>query len=148
MPDQLRATGMSYSSLLSKWPPELAPHELREMTAKATTYAVSHGLQYLPPATTAVTSSTPATAVHAPITLFPSPFPRKLFEHARKLQRIYNVLYARISMDNRFLDNIVSEIGDTDDFIGRLWSLVDKDIIMVGDFFLGGSRRAWLVFRH
>jgi glutathione synthase len=126
---------MSYASLLSQWPPQLSNHELKELTSQAASYAVTHALQYLPPRTSADCSSTPASAIHAPMTLFPTPFPRKLFEHARKLQSIYNVLYARIAMDKEFIDDIMEGLGDPEDFVFQLWkhwkALGDEDIVQV-----------------
>jgi glutathione synthase len=50
--------------------------------------------------------------------------PRGLFEHAWKLQKAYNILYARIAMDESFLDRVMGEIegvGKVDDFVGTMW---------------------------
>jgi hypothetical protein len=86
------------------WPPELSKEQLETLTLYATTYALSHGLTYLPPGQQ---PETPTAAIHAPFTLLPSPFPRRLFEKARRLQRSYNILYARIAMDEEFLDRVM-----------------------------------------
>ncbi|KAF8585023.1 glutathione synthase [Ramaria rubella] len=107
---------------LPNWPPELSEECLESLTLLATTYALSHGLLYLP-----INDSpppAPTSAIHAPMTLFPTPFPRRLFTQAKKLQRIYNVLYARIAMDESFLDQVMGEVegvGKSDEFIGQLW---------------------------
>lgn len=106
----------------ASWPPSLPKEQLEALTLYATTYALSHGLLYLPPADRQPT--VPSAAIHAPISLFPSPIPRALFEHGRKIQRIYNVLYARIAMDDEFLDEVMGAekgVGKVDDFIGQLW---------------------------
>lgn len=102
------------------WPPELSKEQLEKLTLYATTYALSHGLSYLPAGRQPVI---PTAAIHAPFALFPSPFPRRLFEKARKLQRSYNILYARIAMDVEFLDQVVyaEGLGEADSFIGQLW---------------------------
>ena len=105
------------------WPPSLSPVQLEALTLYATTYAISHGLLYLPPAEHQPTI--PSAAIHAPVSLFPSPFPRKLFELALRLQNTFNVLYARIAMDDEFLDQIMGAetgVGKVDDFIGHLWT--------------------------
>ena len=109
-------------SPLKDWPPALTDAQLESLTLLATTYALSHGLVYLPVAT--VQPPAPTSTIHAPLALFPSPFPRRLFEHAQKIQRIYNVLYARVAMDEEFLDRVMGEVegvGKVDEFTGQLW---------------------------
>ncbi|PSR73740.1 hypothetical protein PHLCEN_2v10430 [Hermanssonia centrifuga] len=112
---------MTETPLIS-WPPELAEEQLTALTLQATTYALSHGLVYLPIAKTQPPA--PTSTIHAPLALFPSPIPRKLFEQARALQRIYNVLYSRVATDVQFLDNVMGEVegvGKVDEFTGQLW---------------------------
>ncbi|KAF9478219.1 glutathione synthase [Pholiota conissans] len=106
----------------ASWPPTLSNGQLEALTLYATTYALSHGLLYLAPAQRQPTI--PSAAIHAPISLFPSPVPRALFDNGRRLQRIYNVLYARIAMDDEFLDEVMGAekgVGKVDKFIGELW---------------------------
>jgi hypothetical protein len=106
----------------ASWPPALTQPQLEALTLYATSYALSHGLLYLPPADRQ--PIVPSSAIHAPISLFPSPVPRKLFEQGQRIQRIYNVLYSRITMDDKFLDEIMGAetgVGKVDDFIGQLW---------------------------
>lgn len=114
---------MASKSILSEWPPSLSKDQLEALTLYATTYALSHGLLYLPP--TLPQPPAPTASIHAPLSLFPSPFPRRLFQQAQKLQSTYNVLYARIAMDEEFLDNVmgaVHGVGQVDDFVGTLWT--------------------------
>ncbi|KIM43057.1 hypothetical protein M413DRAFT_69714 [Hebeloma cylindrosporum] len=106
----------------ASWPPSLTVDQLENLTLYATSYALSHGALYLPPAEPQPT--VPSAAIHAPISLFPSPFPRQLYEQGRRIQRTYNVLYSRIAMDTEFLDKIMGAeegVGKVDDFIGQLW---------------------------
>jgi glutathione synthase len=113
---------MSSKFSYAKWPPVLSTAQLEALTLYATTYALSHGLLYLPVALPQPPA--PTSAIHAPLSLFPSPMPRGLFERARKLQKAYNVLYARIAMDVHFLDRVMGEIdgvGKVDDFVGTMW---------------------------
>ena len=49
------------------------------------------------------------TAVTAPVTLYPSLFPRTCFEEARALQQAYNELYACLSDDDHWLGRILQE---------------------------------------
>ena len=131
---------MQASFDFSSWPPPLSPVQLEALAIHATTYAISHGLLYLPPAQRQ--PITPSSAIHAPVSLFPSPFPRKLFELALRLQKIFNVLYARIAMDDDFLDQIMgveTGVGKVDDFIGQLWTgwkqLRDEGVVQVRTLF-------------
>ncbi|KAG6827139.1 hypothetical protein H0H92_013057 [Tricholoma furcatifolium] len=114
---------MASTSVLSEWPPALTKAQIDELTLLATSYAFSTGLLYLPPAERQ--PSIPESAIHAPLALFPSPLPRGLFEQAKRIQGIYNVLYARIALDEEFLDRIMGTengVGKVDDFIGQLWT--------------------------
>lgn len=101
---------------------EIGEKEIQELTRLATTYALAHGLVYLPAGD--VQPQAPPSAIHAPFTLFPTPFPRSKFLLAKKLQPLYNVLYARIASDEKFLDEVmggVDGVGKTDQFTGQLW---------------------------
>ncbi|KAF9232322.1 glutathione synthase [Melanogaster broomeanus] len=104
----------------SKWPPSLTDTQLETLTYHATTYALSHGLTYLPLAPTQPPS--PTSAIHAPISLLP--IPRSLFEKAQGLQSVYNTLYARVATNNEFLDQEMGAelgVGKADEFVRTLW---------------------------
>jgi len=107
---------------LSDWPPTLSKAQLDDLTLQAASNALATGLLYLP--STQQVSLIPSHATHAPISLFPSLFPRHLFQLARRLQPIYHVLYARVAQDVEFLDRVMGAeqgVGRVDDFIGQLW---------------------------
>jgi glutathione synthase len=111
---------------LPKWPPTLPAEQLDYLTLQATTYALAHGLLYLPPNGGQPLPPIPASAIHAPFALFPTPFPKALFERANRLQHIYNVLYARVASDDGFLDGILNAdtaVGRVDEFVGSLWRI-------------------------
>lgn len=127
---------MASTSALSDWPPTLSKVQLDDLTLQATSYAFSTGLLYLPP--TQPQPAIPTTAIHAPLSLFPSPFPRHLFQLAQRLQHTYNILYARIAQDEEFLDRIMGTengVGNVDEFIGQLWTgwkeLRDEGLVQV-----------------
>ena len=106
------------------WPPSLSTAQIDELTRLATTYALSHGHMYLPlPGSTSNAPLAPISAIHAPLSLFPTPFPRVLFDRANWLQKVYNVLYARIAMDTEFLDRVMGTegAGAVDEFVKALW---------------------------
>ncbi|KAG1815416.1 glutathione synthase [Suillus variegatus] len=110
----------------STWPPQLTPEQLEALTLAATTYALSHGLLYLPPSQSPSNTQPriPTTGIHAPLSLIPAPFPRAQFQAARELQSVYNVLYARVAMDTQFLDTVMGAeegVGKADEFTGTLW---------------------------
>jgi len=113
---------MASSFDFASWPPSLTTAQLENLTIYATSYCLCHSLLYLPPAKQP--PIVPSAAIHAPISLFPSPFPRELFEQGRRIQRTYNILYSRIAMDEEFLDKVMGAeegVGKVDDFIGQLW---------------------------
>ena len=126
----------------TQWPPNLSEGKLEALTQQAIVYALSHGLLHrLPQLTTAQATTQPIAVIHVPFSLFPSPFPRRLFQLAQKLQHVYNVLYSRIAMDDAFLDKVMGEdegVGKVDQFVGRLWriwkELRDEGLVQVGDF--------------
>ncbi|KAI0036289.1 glutathione synthase [Vararia minispora EC-137] len=104
------------------WPPALTSAQLDALTTAATTYALSHSLLYLPLSPPAPPPH-PASAIHAPLALFPTPIPRALFSTAQRLQRAYNTLYARVALDAAFLDAVMGAggVADVDEFTGALW---------------------------
>ncbi|KAA1472243.1 glutathione synthase [Dentipellis sp. KUC8613] len=108
------------------WPPSLTPEQLEHLTLLATTYALAHSLLYLPPhEPNTPPPPAPVSAIHAPLSLFPTPIPRVLFHRAQRLQRAYNNLYARVALDTAFLDEVMGTgptgAGAVDEFTGALW---------------------------
>lgn len=102
---------------------EVGENELQELTRLATTYALAHGLLYLPVGD--VQPPAPTSAIHAPLALLPTRFPRSKFVLAQQLQLLYNVLYARVATDDEFLDKVmggVEGVGKVDQFTGQLWT--------------------------
>jgi len=93
------------ADILPSYPPSLDPKALDFLLTSLTDYCLSHGVTVRP--------QTPSEgnhlASHAPVTLFPSLFPRIAWEQAVKIQRTYNVLYARISNDVDWLGKIMDE---------------------------------------
>jgi hypothetical protein len=95
------------ADILRSYPPSLNPTALSYLVTSLTDYCLSHGITVRP--------STPLEAdhlsCHAPVTLFPSLFPRKAWDQALKVQTLYNVLYARIANDVDWLGEIMDEYG-------------------------------------
>ncbi|KAL3071474.1 hypothetical protein niasHT_031838 [Heterodera trifolii] len=59
-------------------------------------------------------------AVIKSFSLFPSPFPRRLFEQAKKVQTAMNLLYFRVSQDFDFLIETLQPLAETTEHI-RVW---------------------------
>lgn len=102
---------------LPPWPPALPSSHLNHIQSLAVTHALSHGFTHLPPSP----SNPPTHTFAAPLSLFPSPFPRHLFELACEIQTVYNALYARIALDWQFLDRVMGGVAKVDSFQGELW---------------------------
>ena len=103
---------------LPSWPPSLTNEQHDHLLLLASTYALSHGFTLLPPNPTTPSTHTFA----APLSLFPSPFPRNLYQLAKEIQKTYNVLYARVALDWEFLDRVMGgSVSKVDSFQGELW---------------------------
>lgn len=102
---------------------QVSKNQLQELTSLATTYALAHGLLYLPVGD--FQPPAPTCAIHAPLAIFPTLFSRSKFALAQKLQPLYNVLYARVATDEKFMDEVMGGIegaGKVDQFTGQLWT--------------------------
>ncbi|KAF8488207.1 glutathione synthase [Russula emetica] len=112
-------------SVFTSWPPDITTEQLDQLTILATTYALSHSILYLPPITPEKPPPpAPESAILAPISLIPTPIPRRLFSKALTLQHAYNTLYARVALDTSFLDQVMGPggVADVDDFTSALWT--------------------------
>lgn len=96
---------------IENYPPELTAPELEQLLFTIKDWSIAHGLAVRPPPTLLASEADPhgILATSAPVTLFPSPFPRICFEQAKSIQKAYNHLYAVIAQDEDFLRNIVQE---------------------------------------
>ena len=103
----------------SSYPPTTLPDNFKHHLVEASKdWSIAHGLAVRvstnhKDAGAATDSAeghdTNALVTTAPITLFPSPFPRTCFEKALELQPAYNELYAAIAGDEEWLEEIVKE---------------------------------------
>jgi glutathione synthase len=108
----------------TQWPPALTTEQESHLLELATDYALGSGLVYRPPALTADSIPSTTSAIHAPYSLFPTPFPRHLFQQAQQLQPLYNALYAHVTTDHPFLDQVVGgAVAKVDEFQGKLYEL-------------------------
>ena len=95
----------------STYPPSLSKDQLDFLLSEIKNWSILNGLAVRPSETFIPKEIDPAgaLAVTAPVTLFPSLFPRKCFEEARAIQTAYNELYAAIARDEKWLSKIVEE---------------------------------------
>lgn len=95
----------------SDYPPHLTAAEVDQLLLTIKDWSIAHGLTVRPPPSLVPGEADPhgVLATTAPVTLFPSPFPRVCFEQAKTIQRAYNSLYASIAQDEDFLTGLVQE---------------------------------------
>lgn len=138
------------SSLLSKeYPPELLPEQEQFLLSNLKDWSIAHGLTVRPAPSFVSASQDPSgvLASPAPVTLFPSLFPRSCFEEGLAIQKAYNELYSAIARDEQWLQTIVEELIDIDDFVGKLWQthLTVKKEGYVQDLSLGLFRSDYMI---
>lgn len=93
------------------YPPQLDEKEHLHFIDTIKDWSIGNGLAIRPPHTIipAEVDPTGIAAVSAPVTLFPSPFPRVCFEQGTVVQKSYNELYAAVSRDEEFISQMVKE---------------------------------------
>ncbi|KAI0243628.1 Glutathione synthetase [Massospora cicadina] len=103
-------------------------------------YALSNGLLVLPPADVTNATSLLSTqqrpnvggytlATPAPTTLYPTPFPRRLFEQAYDLQPKFNELIDKLAADPEFLMATLKPISGVDGFLARLLEIFEATVL-------------------
>lgn len=113
-------------SILPEWPPKsIRDNDLNSLiTQNARDYALGHGIVYRSLPNCPSSMPPQDTTIHAPMTTVPSPFPRKLFEQAMELMPLFSKLYALVSMDEEFLDRVMStSVIKVDDFQQHLYNI-------------------------
>ena len=93
------------ADILPSYPPSLSPKALHYLLTSLTDYCLSHGITVRP----VQAGEGNHLASHAPVTVFPSLFPRNAWEQAMKVQQLYNLLYLRIANDVEWLGKIMDE---------------------------------------
>lgn len=89
----------------------MSKEETENLVSTIKDWSIAHGLAVRPPPSLIPAETDPhnVLATTAPVTLFPSPFPKVCFEQATAIQKSYNELYAAIAQDEDFLKDIVEE---------------------------------------
>ncbi|EMC96918.1 hypothetical protein BAUCODRAFT_432785 [Baudoinia panamericana UAMH 10762] len=113
------------TTMYPEYPPGLNDEQNKYLLANLKDWSIAHGLAVRPPPAYVPEEHNPlgALATTAPVTLFPSLFPRVCFEQAKSVAKAYNELYSAIASDEGWLKGIVEELVDIDDFIAQLWKV-------------------------
>lgn len=110
--------------ILPAWPPSLSDEARDYLSHQATDYALSHGIVYRPLPTPPSAAPPTSSTIHAPFSLFPSPFPRTLFDKAQSIQPAYDLLYAQVSSNHTFLQRVIGDsVVQVDSFQKQLWDI-------------------------
>ncbi len=98
---------MSSGLLPTGYPPSLTEQQQSHLVSSLKDWSLAHGLAVRP----SEHDPSSSLATTAPVTLFPSLFPRVCFQEATAIQAIYNELYAAIAMDEAWLGDIIKGYG-------------------------------------
>lgn len=98
-------------SIYPDYPPNLTSEQSDYLLSNIKDWSILNGLAVRPSSSFVSADVDPSRslAVTAPVTLFPSLFPKACFEEARAIQTAYNELYACIANDEEWLGEIVKE---------------------------------------
>lgn len=99
------------ASIYPYYPPILSSEQSDYLLSNIKDWSILNGLAVRPSTSFVSENIDPSRslAVTAPVTLFPSLFPRACFEEARAIQTAYNELYASIANDEEWLGGVVKE---------------------------------------
>lgn len=99
------------ASTYSEYPPELSTEQQGYLLTALKDWSIAHGLAVRPAASFVSQEVDPGhvTAVTAPVTLFPSLFPRQCLDQAKRACKAYNELYSAIASHVAWLQPIVEE---------------------------------------
>jgi hypothetical protein len=99
------------AEIFPPYPPTLTRPEQEYLLSNLKDWSIAHGLAVRPIDTFVSKEVDPAgaTATTAPVTLFPSLFPRRCFHQAKAVSKAYNELYSAIAVDEAWLGEICKE---------------------------------------
>lgn len=97
--------------MASQYPPDLSSQQADYVLSVIKDWSIAHGFAVRVPTSLVSSETDPGQilALPAPVTLFPSLFPRPCFEEGLEIQRAYNELYAAIVRDEGWLGSIIEE---------------------------------------
>ena len=97
--------------LYPDYPPDLNDEQKHHLLTNLKDWSIANGLAVRPASSYVPEDKNPsgALATTAPVTLFPSLFPRVCFEEAKSVAKAYNDLYSAIASDEAWLKQTVEE---------------------------------------
>lgn len=102
--------------------PQLDDSQLAKLIHEISQYGLSKGLLMYPPA-----PYHDYQPVLAPVTIFPTPFPKKMYEKSLMIQKSYNKLYSKVVSEKEWLISIIKQLAIHDKtFTGVLWNCYMK----------------------
>ena len=106
-----RQKTMESTSIYPAYPPDLTEEQKAYLLSNLKDWSIANGLAVRPAPTFVPTEQDPAVALAttAPVTIFPSLFPKGCFEQAKSVAKAYNELYSAIASDEGWLTGIVEE---------------------------------------
>lgn len=108
--------------------PSLSSENEAQLVEKILQWSLANGLVMYPP------NFELHSANNAPITLFPTPFPKDLFQQALDVQQTFNALYANVvAHQKKWLLDVVESLALFDkDFTGKLYETYVKAVELGG----------------
>ena len=93
------------------FPPSLNPEQAEHILSSIKNWSIYNGLAVRPSQSYVPKEidDSQSLATTAPVTFFPSLFPKSCFEEARAIQCAYNELYAEVAADEAWLEEIIQE---------------------------------------
>jgi len=98
---------------------KIPPTLLNEVVESAKDWAISHGLVMK-------FKENPTLSKHAPFVLFPSPFPTYLYNEAFQVQKDFQTLFHRASLDHEFIKDSLKSVIIHDEFTKLQYDLYEK----------------------
>lgn len=100
-----------HPSYPTPYPPSLTKEQSQYLLSSLKDFSIANGLAVRPAPSFVSEQQDPSGVLAnvAPVTLFPSLFPRACFEEGLAIQKSYNELYARMARDEVWLGEIVKE---------------------------------------
>ncbi|ORX50547.1 glutathione synthase [Hesseltinella vesiculosa] len=97
--------------------------DMDQLTKEAIDWALAHGLVVRPTVDKQQHFKNNAAVIHAPLALYPTPFPRHEFVKAKELQQPWNSLIHKMSQDNDLIQEVMETLSNVDDFMKQLYSI-------------------------
>ena len=101
------------ASIYPDYPPNLTSEQSDYLLSNIKDWSILNGLAVRPSPSFVSERTDPSRslAITAPVTLFPSLFPKACFDEAQAIQSAYNELYACVANDEEWLGEVVKEYG-------------------------------------